>query len=82
MERMKSVGVPGLVGRFRPEQIAHQSTWTRIPDSDTTFASMHVIHMVAANGSTETRVNPVDAGDGFYINIPASEGVVVPAGRR
>ena len=82
MERMKTVGMQGMVGRFRPEQIAHQNTWDRVPDSDTTFASMHIIHVVPSNGSTETRVNPIDPGDGFYLDVPYTIGRVIPAGHR
>lgn len=82
MERMRNVGMQGMVGRFRPEQIAHQSTWARVPDSDTTFAAMHMIHVIPSNGSTETRVNPLDPGDGFYLDIPSTPVRVVPAGHR
>lgn len=77
------IGVPGMVGRFRPEQIAQRSTWGKIPDQDKVFASMHVVHVTPANGSTECRVNPVDPGDGFYVDPgdSSSWGTVVPAGR-
>ena len=81
MERMKSVYVPGQVCRYRPEQVANQANWGIIPEEEATFASMHLIHVVPANGSTETRVNPLDPGDGFHREIPADLGRVVPAGR-
>jgi hypothetical protein len=81
MERMPMVGVPGQVGRLRQEQIAQQSTWTRVPDSARLVASMHIVHIVPSNGSTETWVNPTDPGDECYMERPSAKGTVVPAGR-
>jgi hypothetical protein len=70
MTRMPLVGVAGQVGRFRPEQIAQQKTWTKIPEDQRVFADMHVVHVQAENQSTTTYVNPCDPGDGCYIEAP------------
>jgi hypothetical protein len=72
MERMPSVGVAGQVGRFRPEQIAQQSTWTVVPEGQRVIASMKIIHVVPANASTLTYVNPLDPGDDCYYDKPVS----------
>lgn len=53
---------PGSVGKFRPEQIAQRTTWSRVPDEQTALAAMHVIHVVPANGSTIAVMNPLDPG--------------------
>lgn len=76
------VGMKGSVGKFRPEQIATQKTWDRVPDGDTTFAAMHVIHVVPKDNTTVTRVNPVDPGDGFYVHIPSPDSAKVVPARR
>lgn len=81
MERMQTVYGPGMIGRLRQEQIAQQSTWTRVPEADRITADMHVIHVIPSNGSTETRVNPLDPGDGMYLEKPYTWDRVVPAGR-
>lgn len=81
MERMKNVGYGGRIGKFRPEQIAHQSTWTKVPENERQVASYHVIHVVPSNGSTETIVNPTDPQDDSYAIIPGANGTLVPAGR-
>jgi hypothetical protein len=82
MEKMMSIGYPASVGRFRPEQIAQQKTWTKIPEEQRVNASLHVIHMIPSNGSTITHINPVDPGDEAYYHIPASPDRVIGAGRR
>lgn len=81
---MPRIGRPGAVGRLSQDQIAQQSTWTVIPESQRIVASMHVIHIVPSNGSTITRVNPVDYGDGYYLDHADQDtwGQVIPAGRR
>ena len=81
MEKMMQVGYPASVGRFKPEQIAQQATWTRVPEAQRVEMSMHVIHMVPANGSTLTYVNPVDPGDECHYHIPANSDRVLPTGR-
>lgn len=65
--------LPGMVGRFRGEQIAHRSTWNRLPDLPTNFSAMSLIRVHPANGSTIVTVNPTDpgttdAGDGTAPN--------------
>lgn len=81
MERMPLIGYPPSVGKLRQEQIANQSTWDQVPEGKAITSSMHLIHMVPFNDSTETRVNPIDPGDGFYIKTPSSRAPVIPAGR-
>lgn len=63
MERMMSVGQPGRVGRFRPEQIATRATWSGIPESpamDSTLAALHKVDMQGHHASTIVHVNPLD----------------------
>lgn len=63
MERILSPSnAPATVGHFRPEQIARRSTWARIDDRNLKMAALHVVHVVPANGSTVTIVNPQDPG--------------------
>lgn len=81
MQRMQSVYQPGMVGKRTMAQIARASTWTMVPEGDRVFADMHIVHVVPANGSTETQVNPTDPGDECYYERPTSVGPVVPAGR-
>lgn len=71
-EKMGRVGYGGMVGRFRQEQIAQQSTWTRVPQEIRVWADMHVVHIVPENGSTTTIVNPVDPGDEAYYEAPCT----------
>lgn len=66
MERMMQIGYPPSVGKRRPEQIAQQKTWTVVPENQRVEMSMHVVHVVPANGSTCTYVNPLDPGDECY----------------
>jgi hypothetical protein len=70
MEKMFAIGQQPSVNKFRPDQIAQQSTWTRIPEAQRTVASMRIIHIVPSNGSTVTYVNPIDPGDQEYLNAP------------
>ena len=70
MQRMMTIGYPPSVGRFRPEQIAQQNTWTVIPELDRVEASMHTIKVVPSNASTLTYVNPLDPGDDCYYDKP------------
>jgi hypothetical protein len=80
MERMPSVGYPGVVGRFRPEQIAQQATWTVIPDNQRTQYAMSLIHVVPQGSSTVTYVNPVDPAYEGHYDKPAAWGTVSRAG--
>ena len=80
MEKMMSIGYPPSVRRFRPEQIAQQSTWTRVPEGKRVSMSMHIIHVVPANASTLTYVNPVDPGDQCYYDKPIGWDKVSKAG--
>jgi hypothetical protein len=80
MERMRSVGTYGSIGRFRPEQIAQMSTWTVVPESQRISTSMHIKHIVPANGSTITYVNPLDPGDEVFYDKPSDWGAVHRAG--
>jgi hypothetical protein len=66
MERMPLVGVPGQVGRFRPEQIVQQSTWNRVPNEAQNIALMHTIRCVREAATTVTTVNPLDPIDDYY----------------
>lgn len=78
---------PAAVGRLRPEQIATRSTWARVPDNETRTAAMHAIHIVPANGSTITEVNPLDPGTTedadppLWLERPHGYGHVAQSGR-
>lgn len=48
--------------KLLPEQIAQRSTWTRVPDQETTLAAMHAIHVVPMGATTVTHLNPLDPG--------------------
>lgn len=74
---------PGQTVNFRPEQIAHRSTWTAVPDAQTAVASMTRIHTIPFNTSTETFLNPMDPADALHYEVDYSEtsGKVCAAGR-
>jgi hypothetical protein len=80
MERMRNIGMPPSIGRFRPEQIAQQSTWTVVPENQRTSTSMHIKHIVPSNGSTTTYVNLLDNGYDYYREMPGYYGTVHHAG--
>lgn len=80
MERMFGIGYPPSVGKFRPEQIAQQRTWNVVPDNQRSQASMHVRHIVPANGSTITYVNPLDSTESGFYDKPSDWGAVHRAG--
>lgn len=63
MERICATNYPTVTGKYRPEQIAHMSTWEGIPDSLRSIAAVNRIRVLPKNGSTETLVNPLDTGD-------------------
>ena len=72
MEKMMNIGRPPSVGKFRPEQIAQQSTWTVVAPKDRQNVAMHLIRIVPSNGSTLTYVNPVDPGDQGFVTSAQS----------
>lgn len=78
---------PAAVGRFRPEQIAQRATWGVVPDDQMRTAAMHAVHVVPANGSTVTEVNPLDPGTvddadpALWLDTPHGYGYVSKAGR-
>ena len=79
---------PPAVGRFRPEQIATRSTWNVVPDDQARTAAMHAVHIVPANGSTVTEVNPLDPGTtedadpALWLERPHGYGYVTKPGKR
>lgn len=81
MELERIVGQPPAVGRLKESQIAQQSTWTAVPEDQRINASIHIVHTVPSNGSTETIVNPTDPGDGCYLERPYPPERTCPAGR-
>ena len=90
MERMLNVGVPDTSGKLKPAQIIDKSSWTTVPDNQTALSAVHKVTMRPYNGSTITRVNPLDPGDGADTNWheptdmqsdPGYWGAVIPAGR-
>lgn len=78
---------PGSVGKFAPEQVRNRMTWAVVPDDETAVAAMHVVHVVPANGSTLTIVNPcdpatvADTAAGGYLERPGGYGFLARAGR-
>lgn len=90
MERLPvaPINYPPAVGRFRPEQIAQRSTWGVVRDDERRTTAMHVIHIVPANGSTITEVNPLDPGTTedadppSWLERPHGYGYVAQAGKR
>lgn len=76
MERMVGVGVPGQVGRFRPQQLAQIKTWAGVQDSRTTEAALRYIRVSPKGSSTITQINPLDPGDAaddLLRDIPATD---------
>lgn len=53
---------PEKVQKLRPEQIANQATWGRVPDVDMTKAASHSIRVVPAGSTTATLMNELDPG--------------------
>lgn len=83
LEKMMQYGYPPSVNKFRPEQIAHASTWDRVQDDKKAVAAMHRISILPSNMSTIAEVNPLDTGDELitWRTIPRAYGPVVPAGK-
>jgi hypothetical protein len=81
MEKMMNIGYPPSINKFRPEQIAQQSTWTKVPEEKRVETSVHVIHIVPSNASTITYVNPLDPGDQEYRDPPRVWDKVRPTSR-
>lgn len=82
MERMMDVGQPGMVGKYRDEQVAHMSNWATIPDQQAARASMFSIHVIPRNGTTVTMMNPLDTGDpsnSLLYEHDAAYGTLIPA---
>ena len=77
---MSPSNAPAIVEQLRPEQIAHRSTWSAVPDDQVAMAAAHIVHVYPANASTITTVNPLDPGtvaDGrgpCYLEPPGSYG--------
>lgn len=63
MERLdESGGWQGGVQKLRPEQLAHQRTWARVPDIDMISAASHIIRVTPSNGVTITEMFELDPG--------------------
>lgn len=82
---------PQVAGKFKPEQIAHMSTWAKVPDSQVVAAAMTNISCIPKGASTETFVNPLDPAiplmgknddRGWCYTDGDDWGNVVAAGRR
>lgn len=54
---------PAGVCNFRPEQIAHRSTWSRVPDQPRSpLGALNMVTMTGRGASTSTVLNPLDPG--------------------
>lgn len=75
MDRLSGNPWAGSVGKRHSGQIATQSTWGKVPDSEMTAASFHTIRCVPKGYSTVTYMNKLDPNsngsiDGCYWNDP------------
>lgn len=61
MERMPQ-NWPSRIQKLRPEQIATQATWGRVPETDAVKAASHVIRSVPAGSTTITEMFELDPG--------------------
>lgn len=61
LERMPA-SWPNRTQKLRPEQIANQATWGRVPETDMTKAASHSIRVVPAGSTTITIMNELDPG--------------------
>lgn len=61
MERMPA-DWPNRVQKLRPEQIANQATWGRVPETDMIKAASHMIRVIPAGSTTITVMNEMDPG--------------------
>lgn len=88
MERMPSTW-PNRVQKLRPEQIANQATWARVPETDIIKAASHSIRVIPKGSTTITVMNEMDpgiseetVGEGRgWSEPPKSYGPVMPHGR-
>lgn len=85
LRRLQSAQWVGYEEKLRRDQIASQSTWSAVPDSEKTLAAMHTIRIVPKNGTTETFVNSLDPGQSgtntWYDQNNWNMGRVIPAGK-
>ena len=81
MDKMMAYGYPPSINKFRPEQIAHISTWDGIEDANKGVAAMSRITVVPDGYSTITYVNPLDPGSetDSWRAVPHSFAPLVPA---
>lgn len=61
LERMPT-SWPDRVQKLRPEQIANQATWGRVPETDMIKAASHSIRVIPAGSTTITLFNEMDPG--------------------
>lgn len=88
MERMPA-SWPNRTQKLRPEQIANQATWGRVPETDMIKAASHVIRSVPARSTTVTEMFELDPGiSGMTVGegrgwseVPRSEAPVAVHGR-
>lgn len=64
LEYLNSVGRPGRVQKLRPDQIATQQTWARVPETDMVKAASHMIRVRPAGSTTITEMFELDPGIG------------------
>lgn len=53
---------PARVDKLTDDQMVTRSTWAGMKDIGLTDAAKHVIHVVPADGTTITLLNPLDPG--------------------
>lgn len=61
MERMPA-SWPEKTQKLRPEQIAAQATWARVPETDLIKAASHTIRVAPAGSTTITEMFELDPG--------------------
>lgn len=61
MERMAQ-SWPRRTQKLRPEQIANQATWARVPETDMVKAASHTIRVVPVGSTTVTEMFELDPG--------------------
>lgn len=66
--------------KLRPEQISHQSTWGRVPDTDMARAAAHVVRVVPGDGFLMTEMFELDPGIAGETVGEGRGWKVVPAG--
>lgn len=83
------VGRPGRVQKLRPDQIANQQTWARVPETDLIKAASSMIRVVPSGSTTITHMFELDpgisgetVGEGRgWTEVPQSYGNVAVHGR-